>query len=101
MQAAPASGVAQAKSQIRCLRGDDRQSLETPQTNKYRARFHSTCWIVIQPLAKLRLKPSEAPLRQAGFYQKEFARMFRIRIDPGGRVWMLPQDVIDESVHRL
>jgi hypothetical protein len=37
-------------------------------------------------------------VRLVGMTKEEFARMFRIRIDPGGRVWMLPQDVIDESV---
>lgn len=37
-------------------------------------------------------------VRLVGMSEKEFSDMFNLRIDPTGRVWMLPQAIIDESV---
>lgn len=37
-------------------------------------------------------------VRLVGFTKKDLARMFRIRLDEDRKVWMLPQDVIDNTV---
>jgi Carboxypeptidase regulatory-like domain len=37
-------------------------------------------------------------VRLVGMTRDELARMFKTRVDSTGRVWMLPQDIIDESV---
>ncbi len=37
-------------------------------------------------------------IRLVGMSEREFMDLFKLRIDAGQRVWMLPQDVIDESV---
>ncbi len=37
-------------------------------------------------------------VRLVGFNEKDLRKMFKVRIDQAQRVWMLPQDVIDETV---
>jgi hypothetical protein len=37
-------------------------------------------------------------VRLVGLNQNELQNLFKLRIDPDGRVWMLPQDIVDESV---
>jgi hypothetical protein len=37
-------------------------------------------------------------VRLVGMTEKELASMYKVRIDGSGRVWMLPQAIIDESV---
>jgi hypothetical protein len=37
-------------------------------------------------------------VRLVGMTEKELAKMYKVRIDSTGRVWMLPQAIIDESV---
>jgi hypothetical protein len=37
-------------------------------------------------------------VRLVGMTEDELSKAFKLRIDPAGRVWMLPQEIVDESV---